>query len=254
LWVRVSNSRRLAGEGFDGSPESQRKNLKADEGAGGELEAGEGDGGFDDAADGEAAGGATTSAGAGFDANFEVGAIGEGVEVEAEEDFAAVGAVVELLEADAATVHGALALIDVILAGAHPFRSSSRPGRRWGWMWVVVRWWCSRNSKAEDGAGEFGGGREFESAVDVGEVVAEELIELGAVGGFVFGAVPPAPVAAFGDEDLFVGEVALGGGDLVFVLVEGGAGEAEVLPGAVATSAPIQISKLALIQEPGSNT
>jgi hypothetical protein len=77
------------------------------------------------------------------------------------------------------------------------------------------------------------GGGEFESAVDVGEVVAEELIELGAVGGFVFGAIPPAPVAAFGDEDLFVGEGALFGGDFVFVLVEGGAGVAEVLPGAV---------------------
>jgi hypothetical protein len=64
-------------------------------------------------------------------------------------------------------------------------------------------------------------------------VVAEELIELGAVSGFVFGPVPPAPVAAFGDEDLFVGEGALFGGDFVFVLVEGGAGVAEVLPGAV---------------------
>src|SRR5689334_20302836 len=39
---------------------------------------------------------------------------------------------------------------------------------------------------------------------------AIELVEIGIVGGVVLGAIPPIPIAAFGDEELFTGELAGG--------------------------------------------
>ena len=42
--------------------------------------------------------------------------------------------------------------------------------------------------------------RQVEEAVDVGQVAAIELVELDAVGGIVLRTVPPAPVAALGDQ------------------------------------------------------
>jgi len=66
-----------------------------------------------------------------------------------------------------------------------------------------------RDGDAEDGTRERLGRGEAEGAVDMGEVIAEELIELGAIFGVVVGAVPPAPIAALGDEQFLEGQVLL---------------------------------------------
>src|ERR1019366_3081619 len=75
--------------------------------------------------------------------------------------------------------------------------------------------------------------RQVEEAVDVGEVVAKELVKLGAVGGFVLRPIPPAPVAAFGDQQLFKRALALrlrhGRGGAV----EGLAGAQQLRPGMI---------------------
>ena len=42
--------------------------------------------------------------------------------------------------------------------------------------------------------------RQVQEAVDVGQMAAVELVELDAIGRIVLRAVPPAPVAAFGDQ------------------------------------------------------
>ena len=47
------------------------------------------------------------------------------------------------------------------------------------------------------------GRRQIQEAVDVRQMAAIELVELDAVGGIVLRAVPPAPVAAFGDQQFF---------------------------------------------------
>ena len=45
--------------------------------------------------------------------------------------------------------------------------------------------------------------------IDVRKMLAVELVEFAVVGRMVLRAVPPVPVAAFGDQDFFKGQFAL---------------------------------------------
>ena len=70
-----------------------------------------------------------------------------------------------------------------------------------------------RHRHPQDGPRKLLGRREIQKTVDVGEVAAIELVEFHAVGRLVFRPVPPAPVAAFGDEQLFESQAPLLFGD-----------------------------------------
>src|SRR5260370_6633407 len=55
-----------------------------------------------------------------------------------------------------------------------------------------------------DGLGEFFRGNLAQSEVHAGEVLAIQRVELGVIGGTVFGAEPPAPVATFRGEQRLI--------------------------------------------------
>jgi len=59
--------------------------------------------------------------------------------------------------------------------------------------------------RSQNGARERFGQSEAQRVVDVGEVIAIQLIEFGPVVRAVLGAIPPVPIAAFGDQQLVVG-------------------------------------------------
>ena len=126
------------------------------------------------------------------------------VHVDAQVKVPAVGAEVNFLHQELLAVHGAAPLIDVVNAGAHPLEIGGdlaidhRPDRPRG------RHQHGGQRHAQDGARKLLGRHQVQEAVDVGEVAAVELVELRAVGGLVLRSVPPAPVAALGDEQLFI--------------------------------------------------
>ena len=77
------------------------------------------------------------------------------------------------------------------------------------------------------------GRRRAEGVIDVRKMVAVELIEIAVVGGVMFRAVPPVPVAAFGDQDFVKGQLALrlgGAGRILGIKV---ASMMQVVPGAI---------------------
>ena len=53
---------------------------------------------------------------------------------------------------------------------------------------------------------EFFGRRQTQREINVCKVIAEQLVELRTIGRIVFRAIPPAPIAAFGNQQLFVGK------------------------------------------------
>ena len=64
-------------------------------------------------------------------------------------------------------------------------------------------------------------------------MLAIEFVELAIVGRLVLRAVPPVPVAAFGDQDLFKRQSSLRFADAIFVLFVKVTGVEEVVPGAI---------------------
>jgi len=174
------------------------------------------------------------------DADFEAG-VGAGAffeEVEAEVELGAVGAVEELAGEELLSVHGALALVGAVQTGAEPFEVAGDFAFDAGDDEAGGRFVGGGGGDFEDGTGEFLWGDEAEGVIDVGEVGAEEFVEFGAVFGVVFGAIPPVPVGAFGDEKFLVGELAHFPGEAfafgcVEELLVGLAGVEEEIPGAV---------------------
>ena len=61
-----------------------------------------------------------------------------------------------------------------------------------------------RNAGLEDRARQFLGRRKAERAINVGEMLPVQFIELDAVLGNMLRPIPPAPIAAFGDQQFFV--------------------------------------------------
>src|SRR6266576_6248127 len=64
-------------------------------------------------------------------------------------------------------------------------------------------------------------------------MLAVKFVDVAIVGGMVLGAVPPIPVAAFGNQEFFVGELALGLHALRSSMMVGFASLEEIVPGAV---------------------
>src|SRR6266576_1082336 len=64
-------------------------------------------------------------------------------------------------------------------------------------------------------------------------MLAVKFVDVAIVGGMVLGAVPPIPVAAFGNQEFFVGELALGLHALRSSMIVGFASLEEIVPGAV---------------------
>src|SRR6266852_4672221 len=103
-----------------------------------------------------------------------------------------------------AAMHGATAALGGVEAGTEPFKIGrvaaidldiEESGRRdlQGMLRLVL-----------DGLGEFFRGNLAESEVHAGKVLAIQRVELSVVGGTVFRAKPPAPVAAFRSEQRFI--------------------------------------------------
>ena len=65
------------------------------------------------------------------------------------------------------------------------------------------------HESAGDGDGQLFRRHSFECRIYVGKMPAIQLIEVTIIGGMVLRAIPPVPVAAFGDEQLFPRQLAL---------------------------------------------
>ena len=63
--------------------------------------------------------------------------------------------------------------------------------------------WNSCTTTFRIGRESLSGGLLAERAIDVREMTAIQPVKIGPVGRIVFGTVPPAPVAALGNHDLF---------------------------------------------------
>jgi len=109
---------------------------------------------------------------------------------------------------------------------------------------------------AQNGPGKVFGRRQAQQAVDVGQVVPKQQVEFGAILRRVLRPVPPAPVAALGDQEFLVSQAPVllwncrptgrGGRALVCLRAANSASQARL-----SSSAPIQISKFELIHDPG---
>ena len=86
---------------------------------------------------------------------------------------------------------------------------------------------------AQNRVGQLRRRRDVQSAVDVGQMAAIELVELHAVGGIVLRPVPPAPVAAFGDQQFFERQLALRSSGTSARVIVGLRGRAADAPGLV---------------------
>ncbi len=79
-------------------------------------------------------------------------------------------------------------------------------------MWVDVRGlgdYCGPRRAANNGLREIVRRSRAQRLIDVGEMLAIQLVELAVVSGMMLGPIPPIPVAALGDEKLFIGQGAL---------------------------------------------
>src|SRR5215469_18548282 len=65
------------------------------------------------------------------------------------------------------------------------------------------------HESASDGDGQLFRWHSFECRIYVGKMPTIQLIEVTIIGGMVLRAIPPVPVAAFGDEQLFPRQLAL---------------------------------------------
>src|SRR5262249_30060573 len=113
----------------------------------------------------------------------------------------------QLAHQESLTVHGAEALVGAVKAGAQPPEvgtdltvddrahvAGGGHGERFA-------------SLADDGPRQLFGRLLVESSVYIGEVLAEQIIEFDAICGFMLRPVPPAPIAALGNEELFVSQL-----------------------------------------------
>src|SRR5713101_4495520 len=103
-----------------------------------------------------------------------------------------------------AAVHGAAAPLGGVEAGAEPFEIGSVAAIDLDGEESGGRDMQSVLGLVLDGLGEFFRGNLAQSEVHAGEVLAIQRVELSVVGGTVFGAEPPAPVAAFRGEQRFI--------------------------------------------------
>ena len=119
----------------------------------------------------------------------------------------AVAAVVHFPYRRCGSMHGAGTRVGTVASGAYPFeirRDLAIQRDVDGIPRKVVNFAALLDAK--DGAGECFGRHQAECAVDIDQMIAIELVEFGAIFGTMLGAVPPIPVAAFGNQQLFVGQ------------------------------------------------
>ncbi len=120
----------------------------------------------------------------------------------------------------------------MVLAGAQPLEVGRHLAIDGGVYGTGGRHADIRRRDSQDGPRKFLRRRQVQKTVDVGQMAAVELVELYAIGRLVLRAVPPAPVAAFGDQQFLVRQAAVAfgdaGGDVVC-----GAGAQQLGPGLV---------------------
>src|SRR5216684_9242869 len=103
-----------------------------------------------------------------------------------------------------AAVHGAAAALRGVEAGAEPFEIGRVAAIDLDGEESGGRDMQSVLGLVLDGLGEFFRGNLAQSEVHAGKVLAIQRVELSVVGGTVFRAKPPAPVAAFRSEQRFI--------------------------------------------------
>ena len=130
-------------------------------------------------------------------------------EVEAAIEKFFIYAGVDRVEEELLPVHRAGAAIGGVHGRAHPVEITADAAIDHGMDVSGLGNEHGAHSAGEDGLSEFLRGRCPERLVDVGEMLAVELVEVAVVGGVMFGTVPPVPVAALGDQQLFVSQVAV---------------------------------------------
>ena len=107
------------------------------------------------------------------------------------------------------TVHGGGTPVGGVSSGPHPVEVAGergiQPGRD-----IVALWGKRRfGVTADDWLGEHIGRRGAQGLIDIGKMLAIQLIEFPVVGGVMFGAIPPVPVTTFGDQEFFIGQIPL---------------------------------------------
>ena len=130
-------------------------------------------------------------------------------EVEPKIEIALVNAGIGGVEQEFLAVHGGVAAIGNVVRRADPIKVSGVHAIN-GWM--DVRSLVSKAAKPLPGGDRLGKMLRrtlTQCDIDVGQVLAIQLVKIRVILGVVLGAVPPVPVTALRDQEFFVCEVAL---------------------------------------------
>lgn len=144
------------------------------------------------------------------------------MEVEATRERIGVEAGINGVKQKLLAVHGAGTLVGRVAGGAHPLEVTAYQTIYLGAHVGSLRMIAWANKSAGDGNRQLLGRHTFECGVDVREMAAVKFIEIMIVGGVVLGPIPPVPVTAFRDEQLFPRELALRLGNAIGVTIVGG--------------------------------
>src|SRR5512142_460435 len=167
------------------------------------------------------------------DTEFDCAGLERLGEVDACAESGLVDAGENCVEHELRAVHGTGAAVSGVHGGSHPVEvtgdASVDVGGDIGRLGRHGRASGGRGDRLRQIIGRFGP----ERVVNVREVRAVERVEVPIAGGVVLGTVPPVPVAALGDEQFFIRQLALRFGDLGRVLFVKVTGFGEIVPGAI---------------------
>ena len=130
-------------------------------------------------------------------------------------------------------VHGAGALVRSVAGRAHPLEVSADQSVHPGAHISRLRNIAGAHNSADDRGVQLFRRNSFEGVVHVGEMPAIEFVEVAIVGRVMLRPVPPVPVAALGDEQLFPRQFALRRRNFLRMAVVIIAGFGEQVPGAI---------------------
>src|SRR5579884_4007868 len=132
-----------------------------------------------------------------------------GNEIEAAVDIVFVQTDVGRFQIELLAMHRRTAAIGDVGSCAHPMEIAGTTAAHTRVNVGGLRHEFGMGYTSDNGLRQALGRRRSECLIDVREMLAVKLVKIGVVGGVVLGTIPPVPVAALGNEQLFVGQGAL---------------------------------------------
>src|SRR5205823_13131926 len=128
-------------------------------------------------------------------------------------------------------VHGGRTPVSSVSGGPNPVEVTWERGIEPGRDVITLGNEARLRITLDDWLGQHIGRRSAQSLVDIGKMLAIQLVEFPVIGGMMFRAIPPVPIAAFGDQEFFECQISLFRGRLLGVLTEEVSGGTEMVPG-----------------------